>query len=208
MQWLTVIILIAKFIFWSKVSLCLVFYRRRFLRPPLFSFPAPDWMPSLLTLLPLSPCYWQILHPPFSLDLPCLECLPGVGRAFWPGWVGLQWGTLWSILPPAGQEQWSLVLAWEPTFSAIWPPLRTCALLIWEYQEGEQHYLNRALLNTPYMPVPNDWGGQGVGLSVQTLGSGSCAQILASTLTSCEARADCFAELQFLTCKKRYNNSI
>lgn len=34
MQRLTVVILIMKFTFWSKVSFCLVFYRRRLLRPP------------------------------------------------------------------------------------------------------------------------------------------------------------------------------
>lgn len=65
MQWLAVVI-VMKFIVWSKDSFCLVFYRRWFLRPPLFSFPAPDWRPSLLPLFPLSPCCWHILHPPFS----------------------------------------------------------------------------------------------------------------------------------------------
>lgn len=107
-----------KFPLWSKIYyfvLSCFFSRRGFPRPPLFSFPAPDQLPFLL-----SPACWQILHPP---GLPYGTALPGRASLVWQhvltslgrGPVGHLWGE------PAS-------LAWEVKPSPLWPPLKACAL--------------------------------------------------------------------------------
>ena len=165
-------------------------------------------MPSLRSLLPLSPSCWQILHPPFFL-YPC------------PAWrVSLVLGE------PSDQSGWGCCGGHCGVYCPLWA--RSTDHLSWSespsllpfghlsepvlFWFGNIKKVNNIISTELYWTLPVCQslmtGGQGVGLSVQTLGSGGCAQILASTLTSYEARAGCFAELQFLTCKKRYNNSI